>query len=229
MPHAKKSMIRLFLSCVSLGMLSVILGALHLNAQPIQVKIVGPDSAYTTHDLTTIAADLDAMLKGASGFTGSAASATVFTGQSLIEAFYHPSYRTATRSTLDSKHDFLVIVPEFTFLSSFPEAAFEGVLQMSRRALNAGSTPLLLMPRGGSIPLSTAGENSYRMGNGSGVEVVPGGYAVESVPGLSSPSTTGKFKAAGVSAGSVAFFRNHRTKRCDKHFLCACRRCRLGP
>ncbi|MGL5019968.1 MAG: PKD domain-containing protein [Luteolibacter sp.] len=161
-----------------------------LQAQSIQVKILGPDAAYTTHDMTTIALDLDAMLKATSGRSGSAASATVLSGQSLIEAYYHPSYRNATRAVTDTKYDYLVILPETGFLSKFPEGAFDGVLQMSRRALNVGSTPLLLMPRGGSLAIATVGENSYRIGNGSGIEVVPGGYAVEAVSGLSNPATT---------------------------------------
>lgn len=69
-----------------------------LYAQSTQVKIVGPDAAYTTHDMTTIASDLDAMLKATSGRSGSAASATVLSGLSLIETYYHPSYRNATRA-----------------------------------------------------------------------------------------------------------------------------------
>lgn len=160
-----------------------------LLAGVANVKIIGPDSAYTSHDSTTIALDLAEMLNAAPGFAGSSATSTILSGQSLIEAYYHPSYRASTRAVLDSKYDYLVILPEYDFFSAFPEATFEGALQMSRRALNAGSTPLFVMPRGFTLPLATLGENAYRIGNGCGVEVVPGGYAVNTAS-LSSPTTT---------------------------------------
>lgn len=161
-----------------------------LLAQSVQVKIIGLDSAYTSHDITTIALDLGEMLKATPGRSGSSASTKVLSGRSLIEAYYHPEKRDPTRTALDIKSDFVVILPEFDFLNRIPEATFDGVLQMSRRALSAGSTPLLLMPRGGTSSVAIMGENSYRIGNGCGIAVVPGGYAVNSQSGLSSPSTT---------------------------------------
>lgn len=160
-----------------------------LLAQAIQVKVIGPASTHTTHDITTIALDLGEMLKAAPGYSGSSASATVLEGRSLMESYYHPEQKGATRTALDAQADYVVIVPEVYFLHWIPEATFDGVLQMSRRALNAGSTPLLLMPRGDTYPLSVLSENSYRIGNGSGIATVPGGHAVNSATGLSSPGT----------------------------------------
>lgn len=183
-------MFRRILPSLALGILFSLFAAPVLVAQAIQVKIVGPDSAYASHDITTIAMDLNEMLKATPGRTGSTASATVLSGLSLIDSYYHPEKKGPTRMALDSKSDFVVILPEFDFLNRIPEATFDGVLQMSRRALSAGSTPLLLMPRGGTSSVATMGENSYRIGNGCGIAVVPGGYAVNSQSGLSSPATT---------------------------------------
>lgn len=161
-----------------------------LDAQSTQVRIVGNDTAQTLHDIATIAADLDAMLKGTTGYSGSSASASVSPGRSLVEAFYSPSNRGWFRGILSTKYDYLVILPEIRYYQYLPEVTFDGVLQMSRMALNAGSKPLLLMPRGGTLPISSMGENSYRIANGCGIDVVPGGYAVNSQSGLSSPTTT---------------------------------------
>jgi hypothetical protein len=181
-------MFRKVFSSITTGILVFLLTIPALQAQATQVKIIGPAIGYTSHDITTIATDLGQMLSASPGYSGSSASATVLSGLSLIEAFYHPSYRTATRTAVDTKHDYLVILPETIFYTSFPEATFEGVLQLSRRALNVCSKPLLLMPRGGSLSINALGENSYRIGNGCGIDVVPGGYAVEAA-GLANPGS----------------------------------------
>ncbi len=169
---------------------SLVLTTSALSAAAIKVKIVGNDTAQTSHDIATIAVDLDAMLKASSGYSGSSATASVSPGRSLVEAFYSPSNRSWLRGILSTKYDYLVILPELGYYEYLPEVTFDGVLQMSRMALNAGSTPLLLMPRGTTLPIATMGENSYRIANGCGIEVAPGGYAVDSQSGLSSPTTT---------------------------------------
>ncbi len=170
--------------------LSLLLSTSALSAAAIDVKIVGNDTAETSHDIATIAVDLDAMLKASSGYSGSSASASVSPGRSLVEAFYSPSNRSWLRGILSTKYDYLIILPEIRYYEYLPEVTFDGVLQMSRMALNAGSTPLLLMPRGTTLPIGTVGGNSYRIANGCGIEVAPGGYAVDSQSGLSSPTTT---------------------------------------
>jgi len=171
---------------------SLLLSALagtQLQAAAVNVRVLGLSSSYASHDAAAIATELNNILAGASGFAGSSASATVLSGRTLTEAYYHPSYRTATRAALAESYTHLVILPETEFLYSYPEMTFDGVLQMSRKALQTGVTPMLLMPGVSASYVSTLGTNSYRIANGCGIDAIPGGYGTQTAS-LFAPGTT---------------------------------------
>ena len=167
---------------------SVLLLAQELRAEVIQVQLLGPNSLFTSYESADISFELNNILASATGYSGSSATTTVTGGRSLTEAYYHPFHRQATRPALLGNYDYLVLLPETDFTSTFPEMVFDGVLQMSRRALNAGSAPLLLMPGVSNAAVSNYGANSYRIANGCGIDVVPGGYSTQS-GGLLAPAT----------------------------------------
>jgi autotransporter-associated beta strand protein len=157
-----------------------------VQAAAVNVRIVGLSTASCAHDVSAIGTHLNSMLAATSGYSGSSAAATVFSGRSLMEAYYHPTYRTATRTAVTGDYDYLVILPETEFLYSYPEMTFDSVLQMSRKALEVGTTPLLLMPGTGNTSyVATLGTNSYRIANGCGIHAIPGGYAAQSANLLS--------------------------------------------
>ncbi len=167
-----------------------IFAAPQLRAAVVNVRLIGPYLTQASHDSTAIAAELNSILAGASGYTGSTAAATVLDGNTLTEAYYHPTYRTSTRAALALSYTHLVILPETAWLNSYPEMTFDGVYQMSRKAFAQGATPMLLMPgTGTSGNVTILGTNAYRIGNGCGIHTIPGGYAAQSAS-LLDPSTT---------------------------------------
>jgi hypothetical protein len=129
---------------------NIILSGMVPITAAINVRIVGPSTSYSAYDVSAIATQLNNMLAATSGYSGSSAAATVLSGTkphgSVLSS--HLSRRHPGRVTGD--YDYLVILPETEFLYSYPEMTFDGVLQMSRKALNAGTTPLLLMPGTGA-------------------------------------------------------------------------------
>lgn len=149
------------------------------RAEVIHVRLMGQNSLFTSQDGAAISTELNSILTGSGAYAGSSATSTVLGGRSLTEGFYHPSHRVATRAALAGSYDYLVILPETGFLASYPEIVFDGVLQMSRRALNTGATPLLLMPAASPLDVGRFGPQTYRIANGCGIEAVPGGYAAE--------------------------------------------------
>jgi len=175
-----------------------------LRAAVANVRVIGLSSSYGAHNATSIATELNSIFAGASGYTGSSASASVLSGRSLTEAYYHPSYRTATRAALAESYTHLVILPETFWLSVYPEMTFDGVYQMGRKAFGQGATPLLLMPgTGTSSNITTLGTNSYRIGNGCGIHIVPGGYAAQSASLIDPSTTTNQARQAYLLAATI--------------------------
>ncbi|MFU8893939.1 MAG: InlB B-repeat-containing protein [Luteolibacter sp.] len=169
--------------------------------------MVGLSTTSSTHDVPAVTTHLDNMLATATGYSGSSASSTVLTGRSLIEAYYHPDYRAATRAAVAGECDYLVIFPETTWLNNYPEMTFDGVLQMSRQSLHAGTKPLLLMPgRTSDAYTDVLGVHSYRIANGCGIHAVPGGYALKSAK-LLSPSTTNNWDRQAYLLAATVFTR----------------------
>ncbi len=153
--------------------------ATQVRAEVIRVRLLGQNSLFSAQDSAAISTELNSILSAAAGSAGSSATTTVLGGRSLTEGFYHPTHRVATRAALIGNYDYLVILPETGFLAAYPEVVFEGVLQMSRRALNAGATPLLLMPGNSVSEVSNFGPQVYRIANGCGIDAVPGAYATQ--------------------------------------------------
>ncbi len=180
------------------------LNPLQLQAAAVNVRIVGPSTSFSAHDISAIAAELNNMLAATSGYSGSSAAATVLSSRSLTEAYYHPSYRDATRAAVTDDYDYLVILPETQFLHSYPEMTFDGVLQMSRKALDVGTTPLMLMPGTGTTAyVSTLGTHTYRIANGCGIHAIPGGYAAQSANLLGPSTANNKLRQAYLLAATV--------------------------
>jgi hypothetical protein len=174
------------------------------QAAAVKVGIIGPDASYAVHNATAIATELNQIFAAASGYAGSSVSATVLGGRTLTEAYYHPSYRAATRAVLDVKQDYLILLPETGFLYSYPEMVFDGVLQMSRRALNAGATPLLLMPGNlNTFVVNTIGSNTYRVANGCGIDAIPGAYGTRTANLLTPPDDIGRKSQAYLLAAML--------------------------
>ncbi len=184
---------------VKAAFLLPLLTASPLHSAAVNVRLVGLSTSYSSHDISAIATQLNGMLAATPGYSGSSAAATVFSGRSLTEAYYYPAYRDATRAAVAGDYDYLVILPETTWLYNYPEMTFDGVLQMSRKALAVGTTPLLLMPgTGTSAYINTLGTNSYRIGNGCGIHVIPGGYAAQSANQLSMTTNQAYLLAATI-------------------------------
>ncbi len=181
-----------------------IFAAPRLQAGGVNVRIIGPASSYASHDAAAIATELNNILAGASGYAGSSSSVTVLSGATLTEAYYHPSCRTATRAALAESYTHLVILPETGWLVSYPEQTFDGVYQMSRKAFAKGSTPLLLMPGTGTASnITNLGTNAYRIGNGCGIHIIPGGYAAQSASLVDPSTTTTQARAAYLLAATI--------------------------
>jgi autotransporter-associated beta strand protein len=170
-----------FLGCfITVLILHSLFVASQARAQVIRVHLMGQNSLFSEQDSQAIAAELNSILAVASGYEGSSAVSTVLGGRTLAEGLYHPTHREVTRTTLSGVYNYLIILPETAFLATYPESVFEGVLQMSRRALNVGAIPLVLMPGKSSTEISSFGPELYRIANGCGIDAIPGGYAAQS-------------------------------------------------
>lgn len=68
-----------------------------VRGEAVQVRILGPNSLFTSQDSAAISFELNNILASATGYAGSSATTTVLGGRSLTEAYYHPFHRVATR------------------------------------------------------------------------------------------------------------------------------------
>ena len=100
-------------------------------------------------------------------------------GKSLLDCYLNPDLKADTIKSVSAGHRNVILIDNLTFSRDFPEMAFEGTYQLSKKILGAGSTPLLLMtssPDAGEF--AKIKEHTYRIANGCGIHVIPAGGAV---------------------------------------------------
>ena len=66
-----------------------------------------------------------------------------------------------------------------------PEIFYEGATQLSKRILNAGSTPQIFLPNNSDQNASDFGSVMQRVANGVGLELIPGAQAVQAAGAIS--------------------------------------------
>lgn len=96
---------------------------------------------------------------------------------SLADIYYDPDHA-ALKAQAESGYR-NVILFDSDQAYAYPEILYEGTKQLSKIALEAGSTPMLMMASSRNVGPITLGEYAYRAGNGLGVEVIPGTYAMK--------------------------------------------------
>lgn len=150
------------------------------TAKDVDVLIYSPESSYSGMDMAVVAAHLDEMLNQTVGYDGSSCVEYSQTGVgSLVEAYHDPTYQANTLSKVEGNYDYVVLTPYSWFIRRYPEMSFEGVYQLSRRILNAGAQPILLMGDAKvTAELNQVGGNTYRIANGCGIMANPAGYAI---------------------------------------------------
>lgn len=127
---------------------------------------------------------------------------------SLMSFWYSPDGRAARITSLAGPFTWVVLLEHPTISFHYPELYFEGVRVVACAARAAGAKPVLLQPWDHN-PAATPSQNrthntglgevAYRVGNGTGVPVVPFGYAAEDA--LSSA----QIDAGAVSLTDIAF------------------------
>ena len=67
-----------------------------------------------------------------------------------------------------------------------PEVFYEGATQLSKRILNAGSTPLIFLPNNADQDVNEFGSVMQRVANGVGMDLIPGAQAVQAAGSITS-------------------------------------------
>jgi hypothetical protein len=142
-------------------------------------QIMANDPALTGTALTVTGSDM--YQSQVYSVTSPSASATL-ASRTLMSWYYWPSSRTATMALLDQGWDYVVMIDDPYYGSTFPEYSYEGAQAIAKEVRRFGSVPLLVMTWSGTTtPLSQFAEMTYRAGAAAGVQVVPAGYAWNSL------------------------------------------------
>ena len=123
----------------------------------------------------------------------------------LMSWFYWPDNRANNTNLLHQAWDYAVLIDDPHVASTFPEYHLEGVKQISEEVRKDGCQPLLVMTWSSSnTDLSTFGEMAYRVGAGTGVPVMPAGYAWTNVsPALHDAGQRPTPRGAYVTAATI--------------------------
>ncbi|MGJ8672612.1 Ig-like domain-containing protein [Rubritalea sp.] len=96
---------------------------------------------------------------------------------SLADIYYDPVH-SDLKAQIGSGYRFVILF-DSDQAYAYPEVLYEGCKQLSDLALEAGSTPMMMMASSEYVGPITLGDYAYRAANGSGVEVIPGTYAMK--------------------------------------------------
>ena len=116
-----------------------------------------------------------------------------------------------------------------------PEVFYEGVTQLSKRILNAGSTPLIFLPDNADENVAEFGSVMQRVANGVGLDLIPGAQAVQAAGGISDAeqqylyacsiftqvtglnANASTYNPAGIAANSATTLANTAASTLDTH------------
>jgi len=138
-------------------------------------------------------------------FTASGATQTLMS-RTLMSWFYWPASHANTLALLGQGWDYVVLIDDPYVASQYPEYSFEGVNAIANQVRQAGSQPLLVMTwsSNSSTTIDAFEGMTYRVGNGTGVPVVPAGYAWTSLnSALTGTGTRPNLQGAYLTAASV--------------------------
>ncbi len=149
-------------------------------AEPVAAQLAGimaNDPALSGTTLTVTGSDMfQTQVYSGSGVSGTLGSCT------LMSWYYWPSSRTATMALLDQGWNYVVMIDDPYYGSSFPEYSFEGVRAIAQEVRKFQTVPLLVMTwTSTDTALSNFAQMTYRAGAAEGVKVVPAGYAWNSL------------------------------------------------
>jgi len=151
-------------------------------AGPVAAQLAGimsNDPALSGTTLTVTGSDMfQTQVYSGSGVSGTLGSCT------LMSWYYWPSSRAATMALLDQGWNYVVMIDDPYYGSSFPEYSFEGVRAIAQEVRKFNTVPLLVMTWSSTdTALSGFAQMTYRAGAAEGVQVVPAGYVWNSLSG----------------------------------------------
>lgn len=95
----------------------------------------------------------------------------------LFETYVDPDNE-YLMSNVTAGYRYVILLDDLDYTLKFPELAFEGAYQLSKKILRSGSTPLLLMTASANnTEMTTIRENSHRIANGCGMHLISAGSA----------------------------------------------------
>ncbi len=150
------------------------------HAEDLDVLLLYPADNWVgrNYDGAAIVAQLDGILSAMPGYSGSSAAYignAGIQGSDLVDVWYNPDNTNSAIQVLNGDYDVIIIVPKPRYSGDYPEVGFAVVSQMSRHILNNGAIPLLLMDAPALADLPKVAANGYRIANGCGINVMPGG------------------------------------------------------
>jgi autotransporter-associated beta strand protein len=162
-------------------------------------EILAADPALAGTAITVTAGDLYQSKSYTQIFTQTLSSRTLMSG------YYWPATRAATTALLAQDWDYVVMIEDPYTASRFPEYSFEGVRAIAREVRQVGGQPLLVMTWS-SAATTTAkfAEMTYRVGDATGVPVVPAGYAWNNLAaGLKGSGTRPNLQGSYLTAAAI--------------------------
>ena len=192
-PVGRPEMKRLF----ALGLLALHCFGMGAVAADLKVLVLGNSQSLSSANEAAfppavVASHLQQILAADPALAGSAVTAHDFyqsksytqtftqtlSSRTLMSGYYWPPTRAATTALLAQDWDYVVMIEDPYTASRFPEYSFEGVRAIAREVRQAGGQPLLVMSwSSGATTIAKFAEMIYRVGDATGVPVVPAGYA----------------------------------------------------
>jgi hypothetical protein len=120
---------------------------------------------------------------------------------SLADIYYDPMHADL-KAQIGSGYRFVILF-DSDLVYTYPEILYEGCKQLSEVALEAGSTPMLMMASSDLVGPITLGEYAYRAANGCGVEVIPGTYAMKNAGMQKDQSAENVARQAWIAACTI--------------------------
>ena len=139
-----------------------------------------PDAAGgnpQTYDLSQVGIYLNGLLDLTAGFETADVDVETSAALSLVDSYVNPDHKTNTIEAVTAGHRVVILKDHLAWSRDYPEMAFEGLYQLSKTILRAGSTPILLMDSSADPEMAAIKENAYRMANGCGIHLIPAGAA----------------------------------------------------
>ncbi len=182
--------------------LSTLLMSPPVSAQDLSDDILLVSVGESSDRYSDVAVHLQALLANTPAYSAVQVDIEERSGsRTLADAYYDPSSSDqAVRAAVAAGYQYVILIPtihtaphstiEYTLPvyddapidNEFfaPEVFYEGCTQLSKLILNAGSTPMILLPRNADESVMSVGEKMYRVANGVGMELIPAAYAMES-------------------------------------------------